>query len=141
DTRDGSLLWGDRFQRRVSDLLEIQEEIAAAIAEKLQLRLSRRPKRPTASAAAYSLYLKGRHHWNRKLTGVKSAVRFFERAIERDPTFALAYAGLADSYSVMGSWESGELDPRAAFPKAEAAARRALELDGELAEAHASLAF
>jgi serine/threonine-protein kinase len=139
--RDGSLLWGDRFRRKVSDILEIQEEITAAIAEKLQLRLSRHAKRPTANAEAYPLYLNGRHHWNRRLKGVRAAVRFFERAIEKDPAFALAYTGLADSYSAMGSWESGELDPRDAFPKAEAAAQRALDLDGQLAEAHASLAY
>jgi DNA-binding winged helix-turn-helix (wHTH) protein/Tfp pilus assembly protein PilF len=99
----------------------------------------RRRKRYTQNAAVYQLYLKGRHHWNRRTAeGIARALALFEEALARDPSYAPAYAGLADSYIALASRDLEP--PLQLFPKAEEAARRALELDGELAEAHASMA-
>jgi len=125
----------------MSELLQTQREIAREIVEKLKLKVSGEEKELTKhytdSSEAYQLYLKGRFYWNKR-TGdaLKTSVEYFNQAIEKDPTFALAYAGLADSYVVPAS----RLPPREAMPKAKAAAMRALELDETLAEAHTSLA-
>jgi TolB-like protein/DNA-binding winged helix-turn-helix (wHTH) protein/Flp pilus assembly protein TadD len=136
---DKTQMWGAHYDRKMSDSLAIQREIASEIIEKLKLRVSgetERTKHYTDSNEAYQLYLKGRFYWNKR-TGeaLNKAIEYFNQAIEKDPGFALAYAGLADCYVVPGN----RLEPRVAMPKAKAAAMRALELDETLAEAHVSL--
>ena len=91
---------------------------------------------------AYEAYLKGRYFWNKRTAdGLKKAIDYFSQAIETDPNYAQAYAGLADSYALLGDWEYGVLAPKEAYPRAKAAATKALELDSTLGEAHISLAF
>src|SRR2546425_10817938 len=122
----------------------MQDEIAQEISEKLRERLSgeemtRMAKRHTVNAEAYQLYLKGRYEWNKRSPeSFKKCIQYFQEAIDRDPSYALAYAGLADSYSVMSGF--GVLPPRETLPRAKAAALKALELDDTLAEAHTTLA-
>jgi adenylate cyclase len=134
-------LWADRFDRELADVFAVQDDIAASVAGALDLRL--RPALPAVRAApatveAYILYLRGRFLWNqRTVQGVQEAIRRFQEAIALDPEFPLAYAGLADSYSVLV--DRGVLDERDTVPKAREAAGRALELDPKLAEAHASM--
>jgi TolB-like protein/Flp pilus assembly protein TadD len=139
-------LWGEEYQRRPSDLFVVQEEISQAISTQLRLKLSAGDREQlsrhyTRDAEAYRLYLKGRYFWNRRPVGLKKGIEYFRQALEQDPSYALAYAGLADSYSTLGSWENGGMPPREAMPKACAAASRALELDPALAEAEATLAY
>ena len=144
DVVTGSQLWGGQFNRKVGDIFVIQDEISDEIAEKLRLKLTRAEKnrltkRQTLDAEAYKLYLKGRHHSDRWTEdGFYKAIDFFQQAVEHDPSYALAYAGVADSYVLLG-W-NGYLPPKDAFPKAKVAAMRALRLDRNLAEAHTSLA-
>ena len=143
--RDNSLLWGQQYTRKLADLLTVQEEIAREISERLRTRLTieeqkQFSKRYTGDVQAYQLYLKGRYYWNKRTRdGYKKATEQFEQAIEKDPSYALAYAGIADCYNVLSSY--GIASPRESIPKGEAAARRALEIDGDLAEAHTSLAY
>jgi serine/threonine protein kinase/tetratricopeptide (TPR) repeat protein len=137
---DKTQLWGDQYDRKMSDLLAIQREIAREIVEKLKLRVSGDEKvlakHFTESNEAYQLYLKGRFYWNKRTDeALRKSIECFKQAIETDPSFALAYAGLADCYVVPAIL----LPPREVMPKAKAAAMRALELDETLAEAHASL--
>ncbi len=145
DLGSGTQLWGEQYDRKSSDLIPLQEDIARQISEKLRLRLTgddqkKLSKQYTADPEAYRLYLKGRYFWNkRSQEGMKKAIDYFQQAIDRDPTYALAYAGLADSYDLLDDW--GTTPPRESFPKARAAALKALELDDSLAEAHTSLAF
>ena len=144
DVRDNSHLWGDQYNRRLSEILAMQEEIAREISEKLRLRLtgeenSRLTRRYTDNTEAYQLYLKGRFFWNQRGQGLVKSVPFFEQALEKDPRYALAQAGLADAYSLLGWY--GYAPAREAFPKARAAAEKALALDDSLAEAHSSLGF
>ncbi len=139
-------LWGEHYHRPDSDLFVVQEEISREISEKLRLKLSREEqekltRRPTANPEAYQLYLKGRYFWNRRPQGLTKGIEYFERALHLDPQYALAYAGLADSYGTLGSWENGGLPPAEAMPRARASALRALEIDGRLAEAHATLGY
>jgi serine/threonine-protein kinase len=143
NTSDGSQLWGERFNRNISDLLVVQEEIAKQISEKLRLKLSgveqqRLTKRYTENAEAYQLYLKGRFYSNQFNTeGLKKGIEYMNRAIEADPTYALAYAGLSASY-----FDASNIvfPVNEVMPKVKAAALRALQLDEMLAEAHTSLA-
>ena len=136
-------LWAESYEREVRNVLALQAEIARAIAAAVALELTPqestrlRAERPV-NPAAYEAYLKGRFHWDKR-TGeeLRRGVEYFQQAIEADPTFAPAYAGLADSYTILASWW-GE-PPSQAMPKARAAAERALALDDTLAEAHASL--
>ncbi len=137
---DKTQMWGEQYDRKMSDLLAIQREIAREIVEKLKVKVSGEEKGPakhyTESNEAYQLYLKGRFYWNKRTPeALKKSIEYFNQAIEKDPGFALAYAGLADSYVV----PANRLPPREAMPKAKAAAMRALELDETLAEAHVSL--
>ena len=140
NANDKTQMWGEQYDRKMSDLLVIQREIAHEIVEKLKLKVSGEEKEPakhyTESNEAYQLYLKGRFYWNKRTAeALKKSIEYFNQAIDKDPRFALAYAGLADSYVV----PANRLSPREAMPKAKAAALRALELDETLAEAHASL--
>lgn len=145
DVTTGWQLWGAHYDRELPDLLTVQHEIAKEISENLRLRLTGEQKRLLAkrytdSIEAYHLYLQGRYNWNKRTpSGTQKAVEYFEQAIRHDPHFALAYAGLADSYNLMAG-NSG-LPPRETFPKAKAAALKALEIDNTLAEAHTSLAL
>jgi serine/threonine protein kinase/Tfp pilus assembly protein PilF len=144
DVATGSRLWGEQYDRKPGDIFAIQDDISNEISEKLRLKLTRAEKKQltkhqTDDAEAYRLYLKGRHHWNRWTEeGFYKAIECFQQAVEKDPTYALAHAGLADSYVLLG-W-NGCLPPKDAFPKGKAAAMRALRLDPDLGEAHTSLA-
>jgi len=144
DVATGSQLWGAQYDRKPGDIFAVQDEISSEISGKLRLRLTRAEKkqltkRHTHDVEAYRLYLKGRHHWNRWTEeGFYKAIEHFQQAVDSDPTYALAYAGLADCYVLLG-WNS-YLPPKEAFPKAKAAAKAALQLDPDLAEAHTPLA-
>ena len=139
---DGARLWGKQYELTAADLISVQDRIATEIATGLRLKLTaddranlRRPQ--TRDSEAYRLYLEARFFWNkRSKEGFEKAIGLFEAAINRDPRFAKAYAGLADSYGLLGR---DDAPTREYLPKAQAAARRALEIDEELAEAHASL--
>ncbi len=139
-----SHLWGEQYRRRLTDIFDVQEEIATDISGKLQVKLRGRKRiaaRPTANSEAYHLYLKGRYHTNKRtFDWIKKGIEFFQQAIDLDPNYALAYAGLADAYAFLSS-STGECPPSEFYPKAQAAALRALELDPRLAEAHTSLGF
>ena len=143
DVQNGWQLWGEQYNRKMVDIFAVEEEISREISEKLRLRLtgddrSRLAKRHTQSSEAYQDYLRGRYHWNRlSEEGLRKGIEYFERAIARDPNYALAYTGLADSYGLLGFF--GLASAAAVMPKAKEAARRAVELDDGLAEAHASL--
>jgi len=144
DVATGALLWGAQYDRTPGDIFVVQDEISNEISGKLRLQLTRAEKkqltkRHTESAEAYQLYLKGRHHWNRWTEeGFYKAIEYFQQAVEKDPGYALAYAGLADCYVLLG-WNS-YLPPKEAFPKGKAAAKVALQFDQNLAEAHTPLA-
>jgi eukaryotic-like serine/threonine-protein kinase len=146
DAREDKQLWGEQYSRKLADAVSVQQEIATAISGNLRVRLTSEEKtRLVKSAAtnpeAYQLYLKGRYHANQTTAAeVKKGIDYFQQAIEKDPGYALAYAGLADSYSTLGGgWVY--LPPIDSFPKAKAAAMKALEIDDTLAEAHAALAY
>jgi len=144
DVSTGSQLWGAQYDRKTGDIFVVQDEISTEISEKLRLQLTRAEKkqltkRHTENVEAYQLYLKGRHHWNRWTEeGFYRAIEHFRLAVDRDPSYAMAYAGLADCYVLLG-WNS-YLPPKEAFPKGKAAAKAALQLDPDLAEAHTPLA-
>ena len=140
DASDKTQIWGEQYDRKMSDLLEVQREIAREIVARLKLKVSSEANEPakhyTDSNEAYQLYLKGRFYWNKRTPeALQKSIEYFNQAIDKDPRFALAYAGLADSYVVPGN----RLAPREAMPKAKAAAIQALVLDETLAEAHVSL--
>jgi TolB-like protein/Tfp pilus assembly protein PilF len=145
DTADGAQLWGEQYNRPLADLLAVEEEIAREIVHRLRLHLPeterrRLGKRTTINTEAYQLYLRGRYYLNKRTEeGMKKSIDLFQQAIDLDPTYALAYAGIADTYLNLGGW--GQLPPYAAYPKAKAAAAKALEIDETLAEAHTSLAM
>jgi TolB-like protein/Tfp pilus assembly protein PilF len=145
DAADGALLWGEQYARPLADILAVQEEISTDITDKLRLKLTGKEKkqlakRHTDNTQAYHLYLKGRFHWNKRTPdSFRKGIEYFLAAIAKDPAYALAHAGLADCYNMLGAY--GALPPREAYPKAEAAARKALEIDDTLAEAHTSLAW
>jgi serine/threonine-protein kinase len=143
DVRDNKQLWGEQYQRKVSDLLAVERDIAQEITGNLRLKLSgpeqsRVARHYTVNPEAYPLYLKGRYFWN-KFTPAdhQRAAEYFNQAIAKDPTFALAYVGLADTYgaSATNSW----INPLEGYAKAKAAVKKALEIDDTLAEAHATL--
>ena len=144
DVATGTQLWGEQFDRKPGDIFAIQDEISHEISEKLRLQLTRAEKkrlikRHTQDPEAYRLYLQGRHHWNRWTEeGFYKAIGYFLQAVEKDPGYALAFAGVADSYVLLG-WNS-YIPPKEAFPQGRAAAMNALQLDPGLGEAHASLA-
>jgi serine/threonine protein kinase/Flp pilus assembly protein TadD len=142
---DGYHVWSENFDRDQDDIFAIQDEISAAIAEALRVRMGGRKRllvaeRHTRDPKAYRLYLQGRHCWNSRHQGVlPKGIGFFRKAIDLDPGYALAYTGLADSYSVMGYF--GYEEPNLAFSRAKAAAEKALDLVPELAEAWVSLGY
>jgi tetratricopeptide (TPR) repeat protein len=141
--RDNTEIWGEQYDRKTSDVLALQQQIAADIAEKLRSRLSgaekqQAAKQGTQNPEAYQLYVKGRYYWNKRTNAdLKTGISLLNQAIEKDPGYALAYSGLADAYSVLISYGG---DPNEVIPKANAAAEKALELDPTLAHPHAVLA-
>jgi adenylate cyclase len=141
---DGFCLWSERFDREMQDVFAIQDDITRAIMAAFKLRLADRSDQPvfkfqTTNAEAYELYLKGRFFWNQRGIGLRKALHYFELALIEDPDYALAMSGLSDTYSLL-SWY-GDLPPAEAMPKAIAPAKRAVQLDPQLAEAHTSLGF
>ena len=147
DVEGDEQIWGEQYRRQMADIFDVQEEIAKDISEKLKVKLTgaekkRLTKRYTENAEAYQLYLKGRHFVSTKRveSWIKKGIACFQQAIELDPTYALAYCGLADAYAFLAS-STGGWRPRDAYPKARAAAERALAIDETLGEAHASLGF
>jgi serine/threonine protein kinase/tetratricopeptide (TPR) repeat protein len=142
---DGSQLWGAEYKSNLSDIFSIQEEVSKKISQNLRLRLSgedeeKLARRYTNDAEAYQLYLKGRYFWNkRNEEGFRNGIEYFKRAEEKDPTFALAFSGLADSYALL--CDIGAVRPADEMPKAKAAAQKAVDADAGLAEAYTSRAF
>ena len=138
-------LWGDIYDRKLTDIFAVESEIAKTIADTLQAKLSGAEKqlitaRPTSDLTAYELYLKGRSLWGKRSgDNIPKAIAFYEQAIARDPKYALAYAGLAEAYAILPAYTATA--PQDAYPKAKAAAVKALQLDDKLAEAHTALAL
>src|SRR5690349_5246698 len=145
DSRNDKLIWAEQYERKMSDLLATQREIAGAIVQQLQVKLAGAnttgvTKRDTENNEAYHLYLKGQYQLNKRTEeSLTKGVEYFRRATEQDPGYALAYSGLADAYNHLGLWAM--LPPNESFPRAKAAAEKALQLDNTLAEAHAAIAF
>jgi serine/threonine-protein kinase len=143
DIRDNKQIWGEKYQRKLADMLAVQRDIAREITNNLRptlsgVDLSMANKQYTANSEAYQLYLKGRFYWNKRTPAdFEKAIGFFQQAISRDPSYALAYSGLADTYTLLTAYSS--TPAREVMPKAKEAALKALELDDTLAEAHASL--
>jgi TolB-like protein/Tfp pilus assembly protein PilF len=141
---DNAHLWAESFDRKLTDIFAVESEIANMIADKLQAKLTGAEKhaintRPTDDPVAYQLYRKGRYFWNKRTANdFKTAITYFQQAIDKDPGFALAYAGLADVYVLQSGFAAAS--PKDSLPKAKAAAQKALELDNTLGEAHTSLA-
>jgi eukaryotic-like serine/threonine-protein kinase len=143
DVQNSRQIWGEQYNRKLSSLVSVQRDIAADIYSHLRPRLEgdekkRLSRRPTENVEAYQLYLQGLFYGNKwTQADFKKAADYFNQAVEKDPRYALAYAGLADTYSLLG--DSGYLAPSEAWPKAKTAAMQALEIDPTLAEAHTSL--
>jgi len=145
DAANDTHLWGESFDLKLTDVFAVESKVAKMVADTLQAKLTGSETHaisapPTVNPVAYQDYLKGRYFWNKR-TGndFKTAITYFQQAIEKDPDFGLAYAGLADTYVLLSgfTWAT----PQDTFPKAKAAARKAIELDNTLAEAHTSLAM
>ena len=143
DTRTENAIWSEQYNRKQADLVSLQSEIARDVSSKLRVKLSGSDERKlaksyTANPEAYQLYLKGRFYWNKRASdSLKQAVEFYKQAIEKDPGYALAYSGLAETYVLYPPYSVAL--PKDSFPQAKAAALRALEIDDSLAEAHAAL--
>ncbi|HXF49758.1 MAG TPA: protein kinase [Verrucomicrobiae bacterium] len=145
DAVQDSHLWAEKYRGTMEDVFDIQEKVAGEITGALRLTLSPNEEkdlkqRPTQDPEAFQSYLKGRYWWNKRTEeSIWKGIRFFEQAIQKDPLYALAYAGLADSYNMLGFYSM--LPPKEAFPKARAAALKSLEIDENLAEAYPALAY
>ena len=139
---DNTELWGEHYERKASDIIALEQQIAGDIADKLRSKLSGAEKQQvtrqgTQNPEAYQLYVKGRYYWTKRtVPDIKTAISYFNQAIDKDPGYALAYSGLADAYAVLPSLAG---DPNDLIPKSNAAAKKALELDPTLARAHAVL--
>jgi TolB-like protein/Tfp pilus assembly protein PilF len=145
DVRTGAQIWGGQFNRKVDDVFALQDDLSREIAEKLRSRLTgdekqRLAKRYTENPEAYRLYLQGRYHLN-KFTpeGCLRALEFFQQAVDKDPAYALVYAGLADTYTTLSFFNV--FPPREVMPKAKVEAEKALQIDNSLGEAHVSLGY
>ncbi len=141
---DGFHLWSERFDRGLDDIFAVQDEIARMIVEKLKAKLAGGDQQALVQAAtedleAYQLYLQGRYYWAQRGAGLTKGLHCFEAALARDPDYALAHAGVADAYTLLGFY--GFARPHDVMPKARAAAERALAIDPDLAEAHCALGF
>jgi TolB-like protein/Tfp pilus assembly protein PilF len=143
--QDGQQVWADKFDEKFTDIFALQDAISERVAEALALELTGAEqklltRRYTENAEAYQLYLKGRYFWNKRTDeSLKKGIEFFTKAIEKDSRYALAHAGLADSYIILGNF--GLLPPYEAYPKAKTAAEEALKVDPDLVEAQVSLSF
>ena len=143
NVQDNTEIWGEQYQRKTSDIVALQQQIAGDIAEKLRSKLSGAEKQEvtrqgTQDPEAYQLYVKGRYYWNKRTApDINTSISYFKQAIDKDPSYALAYAGLSDAYSVLPSYGG---DPHDDFPKSTATAEKALQLDPTLAHPHAILA-
>jgi serine/threonine-protein kinase len=146
DVRYNKLLWGERYDRKTSELMATQREMASEIVDRLRLQVAPDnkaiSKHYTESNEAYQLYWKGRFYWAKRTEeGLKKSIEYFNQAVEKDPNFALAYSGLADSYILQGAQDAGgTLPPGDTLPKGKAAALKAIAIDSALAEPHVSLA-
>jgi len=145
-TDDGRVVWAsDTNDRALKDVFALQDEIALGLAEKLRIKLSAEngtdvSRRPTQNTDAYQLYLKGRYYWNKRTQeGLTKGIEYFQQAIKADPNYALAYAGIADCYAMLYSYDM--MPAEIAVPKAKEAALKAIEIDDQLAEPHCSLAY
>jgi eukaryotic-like serine/threonine-protein kinase len=147
DVKKNTHIWGEHYNKKLADLVVLQEEISKEISEKLSLKLTsddatKLSKRATENTEAYQLYLKGRYYWNKRSTeGLRTAIDYFQQAVAADSNYALAYSGMADAYGVLGWFEYGVVSPRDVFPKAKIAAQKAINLEPDRAEPYASLAF
>ncbi|MBI3696137.1 MAG: protein kinase [Acidobacteria bacterium] len=145
DVHEESQLWGEQYRRRITEIQAVQDEITRAVTEKLRLRpAGETPKRAarnyTENTEAYQLYLKGRYYWDKRTEGMlRKAAEQFQQALEKDPTYALAYAGLAEAYAVFAIYNV--TSPAEAVPRAKAAIQETFKLDDTIAEAHTALAF
>jgi serine/threonine-protein kinase len=143
DVRYGKQLWGEQYDRKLTDLLGVKSEIAREVSQRLRSQLSgedqtRLKKGSTENPEAYQLYLKGRFYWNKRtVDGMKQSADYYKQAIEKDPSFALAYSAMADAYVLFSNYSVAS--PKDSMPQAKAAALKALELDDSLAEPHAAL--
>ena len=139
-----SHLWADTYDKKLTDIFSVESEVAKAIADQLRAKLTGQEEqviaaKPTENSEAHQLYLKGRYFWNKRTSdGLKTSIDYFSQAIEKDPVYGPAYAGLADAYAVLPNYS--RTPGKEAYPKAEAAAVKALEIDDKLAEAHIALA-
>jgi TolB-like protein/DNA-binding winged helix-turn-helix (wHTH) protein len=147
-TKDQTHVWAREYDRDLTSLLSLQSEIAQEVADEIELTLGKNPGRSTSerkpsgsppSYEAYDLYLKGRYFWNKRAPYFQQAADYFQQAIDKDPNYSRAYAGLADTYALMSTWD--QVPPNEFMPKARAAALKALQIDENLAEAHTSLAL
>jgi serine/threonine-protein kinase len=144
NARTGNEIWGEQYNRTMTDLLSLQSEISRDVSSQLKSRLTgaeeqKIAKNYTANAEAYQLYLRGRYHWNKRTPAdIKKSVEYFQQAINKDPTYGLSYAALAEGYILFGEYDVSS--PQEAFAKARAAALKAIEIDETLAEAHNALA-
>jgi serine/threonine-protein kinase len=144
NVQDNTEIWGEQYERKASDILSLQQQIASDIADELRSKLSGAEKQQvtkqgTQDREAYQLYVKGRYYWNKRTSAdLKTAISYFNQAIDKDPGYALAYSGLADAYGVLINYGS---DPNDVTPKATATAEKALELDPTLARPHAVLGY
>jgi TolB-like protein len=140
--RDNTVIWGQHYSGKSTDIISLQQQIAGDLADKLRSQLSRSEKQQvtkqgTQNPEAYELYLKGRYSWNKRTSSdLAAAISYFNQAIAKDPGYALAYSGLADAYGVLPNYGG---KPSETYPKSNAAARKALELDATLAHPHADL--
>ena len=145
DVANGWRLWGEQYNKKLADIVTLQDEIANEISNNLRLSFTGEQKkrlsnRRTVDAQAYQDYLRGRFYWNKRTEeGVRKGIEYFQSAIEKDPGYPFPYVGLANSYNILGYYAYA--DARDAFPKAKGAALKALEIDATLMEAHASLAY
>ncbi|MCA1638214.1 MAG: protein kinase [Acidobacteria bacterium] len=144
DARTGNQIWGEQYNRKLTDIAALQSEIVRDVSQKLRTRLSgadeqKLSKNFTVNPEAYQLYLKGRYHWNKR-TGadIRKSVDYFQQAVDKDPNYALAYAGLAQAYILIPNY--ARESPKEPYEKARAAAMKALEMDETLADAHTALA-
>jgi non-specific serine/threonine protein kinase len=139
-------VWGQQYTKKVADIFALQDEVAEQVLQALKLKLAgeskKRPPKQTLYSEAYHLYLKGRFYWARRTPdNTMRALQFYQQAIDKDPNYALAYAGVADCYCNLGFTPYGTMRPLEAYPRAKAAAQKALALDESLGEAYASLGF
>ena len=144
DVEKDAQVWGQQYARHLSDIFALQDEIADEVLRALKVKLASEPRRRvvkhTTDTDAYHAYLRGRFYWEKRTPDqVKKALVCFEEAIDLDPNYALAYTGVADCYAMLGFYPYGVLKPRDAYPRAKAAAQKALALDASLGDAHASI--